>query len=156
MAALKTFVQNGGTLVALGGASAFAIERFSLPIRNVVAGRPSKEFFCPGSTLHAKFDTSNPLAYGMPAEGLVTFLGGSPAFEIVPNDFNERYEVVVSYPDRGLLQSGWLIGEEFLAKKAAMISAKYGNGRVVLVGHRTQHRDQTAGTFKLLFNALVR
>ena len=156
VAALKTFVQNGGTLVALGGASAFAIERFSLPIRNVVAGRPSKEFFCPGSTLHAKFDTSNPLAYGMPAEGLVTFLGGSPAFEIVPNDFNERYEVVVSYPDRGLLQSGWLIGEEFLAKKAAMISAKYGNGRVVLVGHRTQHRDQTAGTFKLLFNALVR
>jgi hypothetical protein len=154
--ALKTFVQNGGTVVTLGGAAAFAIERFGLPIRNVVAGRTSKEFFCPGSTLHAKFDTGNPLAYGMPAEGLVTFLGGSPAFEILPNDFNERYEVVVSYPERDLLQSGWLIGEEFLAKKAAMVSAKVGNGRVVLIGHRTQHRDQTAGTFKLLFNALVR
>jgi hypothetical protein len=149
-------VQNGGTVVTLGGAAAFAIERFGLPIRNVVAGRPSKEFFCPGSTLHAKFDTGNPLAYGMPAEGLVTFLGGSPAFEITPNDFNERYEVVVSFPERDLLQSGWLIGEEFLAKKAAMVSARLGNGRVVLIGHRTQHRDQTAGTFKLLFNALVR
>ncbi len=154
--ALKAFVQNGGTLVTLGGAAAFAIDRLGLPIRNVVAGRPAKEFFCPGSTLHAKFDTSNPLAYGMPAEGLVTFLGGSPAFEILPNDFNERYEVVVSYPERGLLQSGWLIGEDFLAKKAAMISARLGNGRVVLIGHRTQFRDQTAGTFKLLFNALVR
>lgn len=156
VAALKAFVQKGGTLVTLGGASMFAIDRFGLPIRNVVAGRPAKEFFCPGSTLHAKFDTSNPLAYGMPSEGLVTFIGGSPAFEILPNDFNERYETVVTYPERDLLQSGWLIGEQFLAKKAAMVSARYGDGRVVLVGHRTQFRDQTAGTFKLLFNALVR
>ncbi len=156
VAALRSFVENGGTVVTLGGAAAFAIERFGLPIRNVVAGRPSKEFFCPGSTLHAKFDTSNPLAYGMPADGLVTFLGGSPAFEILPNDFNERYQIVVSYPERDLLQSGWLIGEQFLAKKAAMVSAQMGSGRVVLIGHRTQHRDQTAGTFKLLFNALVR
>lgn len=156
VAALKAFVQKGGTLVTLGGASAFAIDTFGLPIRNSVAGIPSKEFFCPGSTLHAAFDTSNPLAYGMPAEGLVTYLGGSPAFEILPNDHNDWYETVVTYPDRDLLQSGWLIGEPFLAKKAAMISAKYGEGRVVLVGHRTQFRDQTAGTFKLLFNALVR
>jgi hypothetical protein len=156
VAALKAFVQKGGTLVTLGGASMFAIDRFGLPIRNVVAGRPAKEFFCPGSTLHAKFDTSNPLAYGMPSEGLVTFLGGSPAFEILPSDFNERYEIVAMYPERDLLQSGWLIGEQFLAKKAAMVSAKYGDGRVVLIGHRTQHRDQTAGTFKLLFNALIK
>jgi hypothetical protein len=155
VAALKSFVQKGGTIVALGGASTFAIERFGLPIRNVVAGRPAKEFFCPGSTLHAKFDTTNPLAYGMPAEGLVVFMGGSLAFEVQPTDFNERYEVVASYPERDLLQSGWLIGEEFLAKKAAMVSAKVGDGRVVLVGHRTQNRAQTHGTFKLLFNALI-
>jgi hypothetical protein len=154
--ALRTFVQKGGTLVALGGASNFAIDRLGLPIRNVVANRPAKDFFCPGSTLHARFDTSNPLAYGMPAEGFVVFMGGSLAFEIAPNDFNERYEVVASYPERDLLQSGWLIGEQVLAKKAAMVAAKYGDGRVVLIGHRTQHRAQTHGTYKLLFNALVR
>jgi hypothetical protein len=156
VAALKSFVQKGGTLVALGGASTFAIERLALPIRSVLANRPAKEFFCPGSTLHAIFDTSNPLAYGMPAEGLVVFMGGSLAFEVAPNDFNERYEIVARYPDRDLLQSGWLVGEEFLAKKAAMVAAKYGEGRVVLVGHRTQHRAQTHGTYKLLFNALVK
>jgi len=155
VAALRLFVQKGGTLVALGGASNFAIEKLGLPIRNVVAGRPAKEFFCPGSTLHAKFDTANPLAYGMPAEGLVVFMGGSLAFEVQPNDFNERYEIVASYPDRDLLQSGWLVGEEFLAKKAAVVSAKVGEGRVVLIGHRTQHRAQTHGTYKLLFNALI-
>jgi glutamine amidotransferase-like uncharacterized protein len=55
-----------------------------------------------------------------------------------------------------LLQSGWLIGKEVLAKKAAMISAKLGEGRVILIGFRTQHRAQTHGTFKLRFNALIR
>ena len=58
--------------------------------------------------------------------------------------------------DRDLLQSGWLIGEETLAKKAGMIAAQYEKGRVVLIGFRTQHRAQTHGAFKLLFNALIR
>ncbi len=69
---------------------------------------------------------------------------------------NERYEVVVRQADRDLLESGWLIGEQTLAKKAAMVSAKLGEGRVILIGFRAQHRAQTHGTFKLLFNALVR
>jgi hypothetical protein len=154
--ALKAFVQKGGTLVTLAGAGNFAIDRLGLPIRNVTANLPSKDFFCPGSTLKVKFDNSNPLAYGMPAEGLAVYLSGNPAFEIMPTDYNERYETVVRYADRDLLQSGWLIGEQTLAKKAAMVSAKYGEGKVVLIGFRTQHRAQTDGTFKLLFNALVR
>ncbi len=152
---LKTFVQKGGTLIALGGATDFAIDKLGLPIRNVVANKPAKEFFCPGSTLRARFDDSHPLAYGMPSEGLVLFLY-SPAFEIIPNPFNERYEVIASYMDRDILQSGWLVGEENLANRAAMISAKCGEGRAILIGFRTQHRAQTHGTFKLLFNALVR
>ena len=92
----------------------------------------------------------------MPSEGLALYMSGSPAFEITPSEHNEHYEVVVRYADRDLLQSGWLIGEQTLAKKAAMVAAKYREGRVVLIGFRTQHRAQTHGTFKLLFNALVR
>jgi glutamine amidotransferase-like uncharacterized protein len=103
-----------------------------------------------------KFDNTHPLAFGMPPEGLALYLGGSPAFEVLPSAHNERYEVVVRYADRDLLESGWLIGEQTLAKKAAMISAKVGAGRVVLISFRAQHRAQTHGTFKLLFNALLR
>ena len=47
----------------------------------------------------------------------------------LPTEHNERYEVVVRYADRDLLQSGWLIGEELLAKKAAMVSAKSARAR---------------------------
>lgn len=153
--ALQDFVRQGGRLVTLGGASSFGIEKFALPIRNVVGNLASKEFYCPGSTLHARFDTMHPLGYGMPAEGLLLFWN-SQAFEIAPSDANENYQVVVRFPERDLLESGWLIGEERIAKKAAMIAAKYGSGEVVLIGFRTQARAQTHGTFKLLFNTLIR
>jgi len=153
--ALKAFVQKGGTLLALGRSTDFAIEKLELPVRNVVGNQPPREFFCPGSTLRARFDNANPLAYGMPDEGLVLFFY-SQAFEILPNDFNERYEVVATYADRDILQSGWLVGGDALAKKPAMIAARYGQGKVVLIGFRTQHRAQTHGTYKLLFNALMR
>jgi hypothetical protein len=153
--ALKTFVKKGGTLVTLGEACGFAIEKFGLDVRNTVNKLKSKEFFCPGSTLKVTFDNKHPLAYGMPSEGLVLFWSNA-AFEITPGQHNEDYETIVRYIDRNILQSGWLIGEEHLSKKAAMISAKQGKGRVVLIGFRTQHRCQTYGTFKLLFNALIR
>jgi hypothetical protein len=154
--ALKAFVQKGGTLVTLAGATAFAIEKFELPIRNVLLDKPGKDFFCPGSTLRASFDNANPLAYGMPAEGLVVFLNGNAAFDLVPGDHSERFNVLARYAERDVLQSGWLVGEPLLARHAAMVSAQVGKGQVVLVGFRTQHRAQTHGTYKLLFNALLR
>jgi hypothetical protein len=153
--ALKTFVEKGGTLVTLGAATGFAIEKFGLSVFNAVDNLSSKEFFCPGSTVRVKFDNSHPLAYGMPSEGFVLFWS-SPAFAVIPGQHNERYETVVRYKDRDLLQSGWLIGEEHLANLAGMVSAQFGKGQVVLIGFRTQFRAQTHGTFKLLFNTLIR
>jgi hypothetical protein len=160
--ALRAFVQKGGTLITLGGACDFAIEKLGVNVGNAAVDKNSKEFFCPGSTLRVKFDNTNPLAYGMPKEGLVLFsMSGSGEnhglpFDILPSDYNERFETIVTYADRDLLQSGWLIGEQVLAKKAGMVAAGYGQGRVILIGFLTQHRAQTHGTFKLLFNALIR
>ncbi len=51
VAALRSFVEKGGSLVALAGASSFAIERFGLSVRDVTAGKSTKEFWCPGSTV---------------------------------------------------------------------------------------------------------
>jgi len=90
----------------------------------------------------------------MPEDGFI-FFWDSLAFEILPSGFNDRYEVVVDYPDRDILRSGWLIGEEKLRRRAAMIAARHGDGRVILIGFRVQHRAQTHGTFKLFFNCLL-
>lgn len=153
--ALKEYVKNGGTLVVLGDSWEFAKDAFELKITNVAEGYNYNELFCPGSTLKASFDNSHPLAYGMPNEGLVLYRN-SPVFEVVPGRFNEDYQTVVRYQDKDILQSGWLIGEKKIAKKSAMLTAQYGDGEVVIIGFRTQHRNQTDGTFKLLFNTIVR
>jgi hypothetical protein len=155
VAALKDFAEKGGTLVTLGEAAQFAIEKLDLRVRNVLEKLDTKEFFCPGSTLKTRFENGHPLGYGMPSSGLVLFWE-SPAFEILPSNDNDDYEIVATYADRDILQSGWLVGEKYLSKKAAMVLAKYGEGRVVLIGFRPQHRAQTHGTFKLLFNTMLR
>lgn len=152
---LKDFVSKGGTLLALGSSYDFVVKEFGLKIRNITQGLNSKEFFCPGSTIKVKFDNTHPLAYGMPDEGLVLY-NSSPVFEVSPSRSNTDYTTIVRYKDKNLLKSGWLIGENKIAKKPAMISVKYGEGEIVIIGFRTQHRNQTDGTFKLLFNSVIR
>ena len=152
--AISEFVNQGGTLVALDQSCEFAIEKLDLKVRNVVKDLDKRDFLCPGSTLRVRFDNRHPLAYGMPDEGLV-LNWDSPAFEIQPSPLNDRYTVAASYPDRDLLQSGWLIGEEKLTRKAALVMAEHGEGRIILIGFRAQHRAQTHGTFKVLFNSLL-
>lgn len=152
--ALDAFVRAGGTLLTFAQSGDLAIQRFGLPLRNVVAGLPPKEFWCPGSTLRMRFDHRHPLAYGMPSEGLGLFMAGSQVYEVTSTERSQDVEIYASYVDRDILQSGWLLGEQVIAKKAAAVAVRHGDGRVVLIGFRPQHRDQTHGTFKLVFNAL--
>jgi hypothetical protein len=152
--AVREFVQNGGVLVTLNGATAFPVDRLGIGVRNVLSGKTTKEFWCPGSTLKVTVDNTNPIGYGMPANALAVYLN-SPAFEVTAQS-SENYDVVVRYADRELLESGWLVGEENLARRAAVVSAKMGQGKVVLIGFPAQHRAQTHGTYKLVFNALVK
>ena len=150
--ALQAFVQKGGTLVTFGQAGDLPIQRFNLPVRNVVGGLGPKEFWSPVRRCACRFDPRHPLAFGMPREGYALFLAGSQAYEITTTSPN--VETFVTFADREILQSGWLLGEGVIARKAAAVSIAHGDGRVVLLGFRPQHRDQTVGTFKLVFNAL--
>jgi hypothetical protein len=79
----------------------------------------------------------------------------SPAFDVLATGSNSPGDIVVRYADRNVERSGWLNGEKYIAGKTAMASIGYGQGRVVLIGFRTQNRAQTHGTYKFLFNALV-
>ena len=153
--AIGAFVEKGGTLVAVGRACQLPIEKFGLHITDVTAGLPENAFFCPGSTLRIRVDTAHRLGYGMPDRALVMHRN-SPVYSVNPSHFNDRYEVVAAYPDKDVLESGWLIGEEHIAGKPAMISVRHGEGRIVLYGFQVNFRNQTHGTFKLLFNALYR
>ncbi len=153
--ALEAFVESGGTLVTFAEAGDLAIEGFELPVRNVVDGLPGREFWSPGSTLKVKVDNHHPASYGMPEDALATFLANNQVYAVVPGPTSHRVERVVTFVDRDILQSGWLLGEDVIANRATMISVEHGEGRVVMIGFRAQHRAQTHGTFKLLFNSLM-
>jgi len=149
---LKAFVAAGGTLLALGESSDFVIEEFGLPVRNVLRGLSPNEYFCPGSILRVTMNPNHPVAYGMPTEVDVYVVGGL-AFEITANA-GQAPEVVARYT-ADPLRSGYLLGREKIAERAALLDVPYGRGRILLVGFRPQHRGQSWGTFKVLFNALL-
>ena len=153
--ALEAFVENGGTLVTFAQAGELAIEEFGLPVRNAVAGMWGNDFWAPGSTLKVKVDNTDPHALGMPEDALALFLSGGQVYETVSGPASEGVKRIVTYVDRNILQSGWLLGEEAIANKAAAVSVRHGEGTVYLIGFRAQHRHQTHGTYKLVFNALV-
>ncbi len=150
---LKAFVAAGGTLLALGESSDLVIEEFGLPVRNVLRGLSPNEYFCPGSILRVTMDPEHPVAYGLPTETDVYVVGGL-AFEITAPE-GQAPAVVARYVEDPL-RSGYLLGREKIAGRAALLDVPYGRGRVILVGFRAQHRGQSWGTFKVLFNALVR
>jgi hypothetical protein len=74
--ALRDFVEQGGRLVCNNSSCDLPVEHFALPVRNILDGVPADSFNCPGALLRAEFDTSHPLAYGMPQRDMVFFSRG--------------------------------------------------------------------------------
>jgi hypothetical protein len=173
--ALREFVEQGGTLVCLNRASTFAIEQLKLPLRDIVADVPEKEFFVPGSILRIELDTTNPIARGMPKES-IAWVEDSPVFEIVspgtagvspamspkrePADTMpplpaSNVHVIARYPsNKNPLLSGWLLGGNRIKGKAALVEVIMGKGRIILFGFRPQYRGQSLATYPLFFNAI--
>ncbi len=173
VANLKSFVEGGGVLICLDSSSELALKRFGLPIKNVLETVRRDQFYAPGSIFRARLNLLHPVAAGMPGEADLYFVSstrrGQPverdgarppspllvsafAFEITDR---ERARAIAHYTTPNPLRSGWLLGPDFISDKAALVEAGLGKGSVVLFGFRPQHRAQTWGTFKLLFNAIL-
>lgn len=153
---IVSWVEQGGTLVALNRSTEFAIEAFQLPVSNALKGVASSAFSAPGTMARLLFDTTHPLAFGMREEE-AGYLRRSPAFRTRIPQPNRTRTVVARYPEdrRDVLVSGFLTGEKHLARRAAVVEIGVGDGRVVLIGFLPQNRAQPHRTFKLLFNAIL-
>lgn len=150
--ALDEFVRRGGTMVAINQSALFAIEQLHLPVKNVVQGLASKDFFASGSILEVITDPSHPIMAGMPERAKV-FFDGSPVFSAL-DGFDGS--ALATYAKAGSpLLSGYLLGEKQLAGNAAALDVKHGRGHVVLLGFRPQWRGQTIGTFRIVLNAAL-
>jgi hypothetical protein len=153
---LREFVEQGGTLVLLNRASEFGIEQFKLPVRNIVADVPERDFFVPGSILRIEVDTSNRIARGMPKE-TIAWVEDSPVFELTQGSTMSaaKARVIARYPaNRNPLLSGWLLGGDRMRGKAALVEVEIGKGRIILFGFRPQYRAQSMATYPLFFNSI--
>jgi hypothetical protein len=152
--ALKSFVGKGGILVTMNSATGLVFKDFEAPVSNALERVDRSKFFCPTSLLKIKVDNSSPIGYGMPTEAAAMFSRSLAMSTRVPSGEWDR-TVVASYPKEDILLSGWLLGENQLARKAAVVDVKHQKGHIVLIGFRCQHRAQSHGTYKFLLNALL-
>ncbi|SDS78286.1 Zinc carboxypeptidase [Jiangella sp. DSM 45060] len=147
---LRQFVEAGGTLLTFDSASQLPIQAFGLPVTDVTADVPSEQLNIPGSVVGLDVDTTDPVAWGMP-EATSAFFIDSHAF----SSDDAGVDTIATYAAQDeLLQSGFALGGEIVAGQSAVVRAAVGEGQVVMVGFRPQHRAQTHGTYKLVFNAL--
>jgi hypothetical protein len=151
MTRLQEYARGGGRLIAFDGASHLLIDQLGLPLRDVVDGLPSEDFFVPGTLLRLEVE-DHPLAFGMPETAAGSFVR-SAAFAVTRR--GAGVDVVARYASDDLVLSGWALGPERLAGRAAMVRVPVGAGDAVLFGFRPQFRGQPRGTFKLFFNAIV-
>ncbi len=156
LGALRRFVDDGGAIVALGEATELLIEHWPIPVKNAAAGLAAEELLVPGSIVRLEADPQHPLTWGMPEETHGFFIR-NPFFFLTERLPSQQVSVPLRYPNSDIRASGWVRGEKHLAGRAAAVEVEFeGGGRLTLLGIRVQHRAQTHGTFKVLFNALVR
>jgi hypothetical protein len=161
IAALKAFVEAGGTLLTFNDASELAWTHLGAPVKNALEGLStqrrggggetgprSADFYCPGAILEARVDTSHPLAAGLDARSMVWF-EQSAAFELSGGT------PVITYDTDNPLLSGWLLGGQRLNGKTALAEFRMGEGRLVAFGFRPQYRAQSWATYIPMMNALL-
>ena len=153
--ALREFVRDGGTLLALGREVDKVVRHFDLPVEvGTYVATPTgggevpsgdapddgkrkttrDEYYVPGSLLAINVDTSHAIARGAPPELAAMMYRSSKPLEVT--DADAGIDVVARFRREDPLLSGWAIGTEFLDGKAAVLSANVGRGRGRAVRHR--------------------
>jgi hypothetical protein len=152
---LRRFLEEGGTIIAVGSSTALAA-KLGVPVMSALVDPgtttplPPEKFYAPGSILQVKVDQSQPLAYGLP-EVLDVFYNNSPLFRLQPGS---EVRPVAWFEVENPVRSGWAWGVPYLKQAVAVADASVGRGRLLLFGTPVAFRAHPHGTFKFLFNGL--
>ncbi len=164
--AIREFVEQGGTLMALGREVDKVIRHFQLPIKvgtHVATTDPGSEdgerkttrdeYYVPGSLVAIEVDTTHELTRGVSKNLAAMLYRSATILDVVGNP--EGIEVIARYRDHDTLLSGWAIGTQYLHGKAGVVSARVGKGRILLYGINATYRGQPLGTAKMFFQGIL-
>jgi hypothetical protein len=182
VANLLDFVDNGGVLVTLGGASGVVIDGGF--VRDIRHAR-TKSLYTSGAEIRTSFPRpEHPVAYGYP-ETTSVHRGRYPAYETREADIGrivmqwgtkpQRFddpkggndgpwgvESEVEEPDKKddsksqpLVVSGGMKGESEIQGKPAIMDIPVGKGRVVAFNFDPIHRTLTLSDYRLLWNIIL-
>ncbi|MEJ2203996.1 MAG: M14 family metallopeptidase [Gemmatimonadota bacterium] len=154
---LLRFMEEGGTVIAIGTSTALA-GHAGLPLADHLVdgeGQPVSEadYYVPGSVLRVRVDNTRPLAFGVPDE-VDVFFNNSPVLRLQPEAPRAGVTPVAWFDDSEPLRSGWAWGQHRLRDGIAIAEARVGRGHLFLFGPEITMRGQPHGTFKFLFNGI--
>ena len=158
---LKQFLENGGTVIAVGNSTGMAYD-LGLPLENQLTERTpegqvrpltGEQFYVPGSLLSTAVDTTSPLGAGVPAH-VDVFFQNSPVFRLDPDAALRGVTPIAWFDSATPLHSGWAWGQGYLRGGAAAVAASIGRGNLYLFGPEILFRGQPHADFKFLFNGI--
>jgi hypothetical protein len=150
---LERFVQAGGLLITLGGASYLPAEYNLAP--NLNAARQSNAFYAPRPIVNAEIrKADHPIFYGYTEKTVPTKYTNGPLLTMSGTGGDAM--VLMRYPggDANVL-SGLMRGANEVSGRAAIVDVPNGQGRVMVYATNPVYRWQNHGEFNMLFNALI-
>jgi len=159
---LKKFVEDGGTILAVGRSAMNLADVFGLPVGNHLVEKspdgserplPSEKFYVPGSVLSIAVDNTAPIAHGITSP-VDVFFDNSPVFRLEPTAPMKGVRPVAWFDSATPLRSGWAYGQGYLEGGVLVVEAAVGKGKLFLFGPEITFRAQPHGTFKFLFNGI--
>ena len=157
MPQLRGFMEQGGTVVAIGASAANLARHLGLPLENhlVENGQPltQQKYYAPGSVLRARVDTTQPVAAGLRDETNF-FFDNSPVWKLGTGPTTAVVTPLAWFDTASPLRSGWAWGQQYLKDGVIAVEAKVGKGRALLFGAEILQRAQPHATFKFLFNSV--
>ncbi len=166
---LKKFLEAGGTILTIGSSTDLG-KQLGLQFANHLTAkdeegkeraRTREKYYVPGSVLRTRVDTSHPLAWGL-GDHVDVMFSNSPTFRLPEvggangEGANNGLCRVAWFDTKTPLRSGWAWGQEYLEGGVAVAEARVGQGTIVLFGPEILFRAQPHGTFKFLFNGIMR
>jgi hypothetical protein len=161
-AALKKFVEEGGTILAVGRSSMNLARVFDLPVENHLIERsadesvrqiPVEKYYVPGSILRIAVDNAMPIGHGFDDHADV-FFDNSPVFTLAPEAMRKGLRPVAWFDTAAPLRSGWAFGQGYLNGGVEVVQAPIGKGNLFMFAPEITFRGQPHGTFRFLFNGL--